>query len=117
LAKALATNSPRSTNTLPLANWKTVCHALPVARAIADWLVDHLEVLTLGGTDYRDNLTPQTQALQLKRGLDAKTAPHGILSPFFLDKASMHHCVLKATWSTFRVVILDKFLTGDNRGA
>ena len=53
---------------MPLANWKTVCHALPVALAIADWLVDHWEVLTWGGTDYRGKLTPQTQALQLKRG-------------------------------------------------
>ena len=33
----------------------------------------------------------------------------------FGDKASMDNCVLKTTWHTFKVVILVKFLTDDNR--
>jgi hypothetical protein len=44
-------NATVRTKTLPLALWKPICHAIPVARAIADWLVDNLEVLTWGGTD------------------------------------------------------------------
>jgi hypothetical protein len=27
----------------------------------------------------------------------------------------MHNCVRKTTWYSFQTVILDKFLTGDNR--
>jgi hypothetical protein len=60
---------------------------LPVAIAIADWLVDNLEVLTLGGMDYRGKLIPQNSGRTTEKGGSTPKPPPMASWRFFLDKA------------------------------
>jgi hypothetical protein len=101
--------------TLPLANWKKVCNAIPVAIAIADRLVHNLGGLTPGGMDYRRKLTQQNTGCKTQEGgLAPKPSPIASCR-LFLDKASMHHCVHTPAWLVFKPVVLAYFLTGGNR--
>jgi hypothetical protein len=100
--------------TLPLANWKKVCNAIPVAIAIADRLVHNLGGLTPGGMDYRRKLTQQNTGCKTQEGgLAPKPSPIASCR-LFLDKASMHHCVHTPAWLVFKPVVLAYFLTGGN---